>query len=239
MLESNNAQEYTLEKVWNENNSNWHDGTYLQPIIPIISEYLNGQRSNRSLLDFGCGFGRLSNIFDKYGFEVVGIDSSQERIEKATLDYPSVHFEHFLFVNTLPFEDNSFDIIFANSVLQYVNHQDFLKESNRILREGGSVIFIENLKKNPITGLGRFFLKITKHKYQSYPWNHFTFKELSALKDHFNYSRFEIFHIVSPAAYLKVIRKFYPYFHKLDTLLLKRNFFKQYAWLGVFIGQKK
>ncbi len=229
----------SLVKVWNENIFKWHSNTYLQPIIPIISDFLIQRKTKGSLLDFGCGFGRVANVFDKLGFEVTGIDSSQERITKAKLDYPDINFQQYEFTDTLPFDDNSFDVIFSNSVLQYVDHENFLNECDRVLNKDGCVIFIENLKNNPVTRLGRFALKSGKHKYQSYPWNHFTLNELTSLKEKFNYSKLEVFHLISPLAYFKPLRRMYSIFYRIDKFFLKNTSFKQLGWLGVFIGEKK
>lgn len=232
-------KENNLNTIWNSHIESWHGKTYMQSIVPIISDYLLAKKNYNSLLDFGCGYGRQSFIFNKYGYKVTGLDSSLERITKAKLDFPYIDFVCYEFENKLPFEDNSFDVIYSHSVLQYVDHPSFLKECNRVLKKDGSIILIENLKNNPITRLGRIFLKSTNFKFQSYPWNHFTIKEFTNIKEQFHNSSFNVFHLLSPLAYIKLFKKKFSFFSKIDDYLLKVKYLRNFAWLSLFIGQKK
>jgi SAM-dependent methyltransferase len=232
-------KENNLNTIWNDYTESWHGKTYLQPIIPIISDYLFTKKNYNSLLDFGCGYGKQSFIFNKYGYKVTGLDSSLERITKAKLEFPHINFLCYKFEDKLPFKDNSFDIIYSHSVLQYVDHPLFLKECNRILKKDGSIILIENLKNNPITRVGRVFLKLTNFKFQSYPWNHFTIKEFTNTKKQFDNSSFNVFYLLSPLAYIKPFKKKFSFFSKIDDHLLKVKCLRNFAWLSLFIGQKK
>jgi len=229
----------SFEDIWNESINEWFPKTYYAQIAPLISDYLNNLNQHNSILDFGCGFGSNSFIFHNLGLNVTGIDSSTERINKARIDYPQINFTCYKFENKLPFEDNSFDIIYSNSVLQYVSHKSFINECQRVLKENGRVIFIENLRNNPITRTGRLILKVTKSNYQSFPWNHFTLEEIMKVQNQFYNSKLVVFHLFSPLACFKPLKKFYPFLYRIDNYLLKLSFLKRFYWLVLFTGTKE
>ena len=229
----------SFEKIWNICIDKWFPKTYHKQIVKIISNYLKNPKQNSSVLDFGCGFGSNSYVFYKMNLNVTGIDSSEERIKKAKFDYPQINFICYKFENKLPFEDNSFDIIYSNSVLQYVSHIFFIEECQRVLKKNGKVIFIENLKNNPITRVGRFILKFTKRNYQSYPWNHFTFNEIKKIQNEFHNTELEFFHLLSPIACFGPLKPTFPFFNIIDSYLLKLPFIKRLSWLVLFIGTNK
>ena len=57
-------------------------GTYylaFRDLPKIFSEYAKGKKA----LDFGCGTGRSSRFMQKYGFDTIGIDISDEMIRIA------------------------------------------------------------------------------------------------------------------------------------------------------------
>ena len=106
------------------------------------------------LLDFGCGDGRFAIAFAKDGAaKVVGIDASEEMIELAKRRAESEHRENVEFIvadgANLPFEDSSFDIVFANYVI--VHFKDLYEpfaEIFRVLKPGASFIATLNTGEN-------------------------------------------------------------------------------------------
>lgn len=205
---------------------------------PEILEYFQGDH-NGQLLDLGSGRGEMADLFKEKGFQVTGIDADAERIEKSKKLYPEIEFIHFIVDAKLPFEDESFDVIFSRSFFQYVDHDAILQECNRILRKGGKLILLENLKNNPFTRMGRIVLKISGHKYHSYPWNHFTKSEILGVQKDFDNSSVHFYHLLSPLTYVSTLEKLYPILHKIDGKLLKFKPFKRFAWLVLLTGQKK
>ena len=205
---------------------------------PEIFQYLQGDH-NGQLLDLGSGRGEMADLFKEKGFQVTGIDADAERIEKSKKLYPEIEFIHFIVDAKLPFEDESFDVVFSRSFFQYVDHDAILQECNRILRKGGKLILLENLKNNPFTRMGRIVLKISGHNYHSYPWNHFTRSEILGVQKNFDNSSVHFYHLLSPLTYVSTLEKLYPILHKIDGKLLKFKPFKRFAWLVLLTGQKK
>lgn len=85
------------------------------------------------LLDVGCGSKPYKSLFVVEDYVGLDIDSENTRLS-GTADklYDGKDF---------PFEDNSFDSVLCNQVLEHVfNPQDFLSEINRVLKPGGRLL---------------------------------------------------------------------------------------------------
>lgn len=229
-----------LNEIWNVGFGDKGEGVnFLRTIVPHISKYMVANECSGSLLDIGCGGGNLSAILNNIGFEVTAIDTDEKLIDKAKAQYSNIDFSSFTFKETLPYEDNTFDVIFSSSVLQYLERKPILNECKRVLKKDGSLILIENLKNNPITRSGRAYLKFKKHKYHAYPWNHFTLSEIENLTNEFDNSSVKVFHFSSPIVYLNFLQKLFPFLIRIDKNLLRIKFFKRFAWLALFTGKNK
>ncbi|MBI4339974.1 MAG: class I SAM-dependent methyltransferase [Chloroflexi bacterium] len=99
------------------------------------------------LLDCGCGPGTITiGLAEAVApGEVVGIDIGAPQIEVARANAaqkgtPNVRFQVGDILK-LPFEDNSFDVAYANNVIMYFGDSpdQALKEMRRVLRPGGLI----------------------------------------------------------------------------------------------------
>ncbi len=107
-----------------------------------------------TLLDVGCGAGFLTNRMAREGFQVTGIDLSQESLKVAerfdatkTAKYINADACH------LPFADESFDVVTTLDFLEHVpNPADVVKECARVLKPGG-VFFYHTFNRNPLSHL--------------------------------------------------------------------------------------
>ena len=114
--------------------------------INDYKDYLNGG----TCLDLGCGIGQFSKWFMENGYEVISSDISKIALEKVKEFNSNV-------VNVdmrekLPFEDNKFDVVFANLSIHYFSDSDtksLMNEIKRILKKDG--LFIGSV--NGIQGL--------------------------------------------------------------------------------------
>ncbi|MFA5524950.1 MAG: methyltransferase domain-containing protein [Tissierellales bacterium] len=97
----------------------------------------------KKLLDFGPGDGWPSLIVAPYAKEVIGLDSSEKRVEICTKNAERMGIINTSFVSytsekKLPFEDNSFDgIMAASSVEQTPDPKKTIQELYRVLKPGG------------------------------------------------------------------------------------------------------
>lgn len=104
----------------------------------------------RQVLNVGCGIGVGSTyIADKYGCHVVGVDISEKMIEWSRLRARQARVEDKVELRTanvleLPFEAGRFDVVFAESVLIFIEDKArAIGECVRVTKPGGYVGFNE------------------------------------------------------------------------------------------------
>ncbi|WP_114751636.1 class I SAM-dependent methyltransferase [Pleomorphovibrio marinus] len=103
----------------------FHTGKeYTEETLKRISQYHNADLSEASILDFGCGLGRLTIPFSKItSGSVVGIDISPDILEKARLhakELAAENIEYILFDGKMLPEVGQFDFINSYIVLQHI-----------------------------------------------------------------------------------------------------------------------
>ncbi len=86
----------------------------------------------KTVLDIGCGTGRLSRQITKAGGKVIGIDISEKMLEQARKKDSNTEYIHFNSNDAFPFQ-NKFDFIVSNLVLEHIKDLGFFfKEIARI-----------------------------------------------------------------------------------------------------------
>jgi SAM-dependent methyltransferase len=99
-----------------------------------------------SILDVGCGLGILTRRLAQLApnGNVWGIERSIDQLAKTVRDLPNLHFQQ-ADAHLLPFEENSFDVVFCRFLLEHVAHPaQVLKEMRRVLKPGGKLFVQEN-----------------------------------------------------------------------------------------------
>jgi SAM-dependent methyltransferase len=96
-------------------------------------------------LDFGCGVGRVTQALAPRFTSCVGVDISQQMIDKAKSLNRYAHCRYVAnSAEQLPFADASFSFIYSNIVLQHVPRRfstAYLREFVRVLAPGGILVF--------------------------------------------------------------------------------------------------
>jgi SAM-dependent methyltransferase len=142
---------------------------------------LVGSVSGKRVLDVGCGDGVLSVHLAQAGGIVVGLDTDQRvlaaareraRISQAAADFVEGD------ARSLPFDDSSFDVVVAVTVLCFVaDSERAVKEMARVLRPGGRLVLGE---------LGRISLWAVKRRLSgwlgSLIWRNARFRTVSELR---------------------------------------------------------
>ncbi len=95
------------------------------------------------LLEVGCGTGHWSRYFSDKGFDVTGIDSSEEMIKIAGQKHiPNSRFE-IADGRNLPFEDESFDVAAAITVLEFTTEPEkIISEMVRCVKKRKGLLII-------------------------------------------------------------------------------------------------
>ncbi|MGC1305802.1 MAG: methyltransferase domain-containing protein [Phormidesmis sp.] len=120
----------------------WNSETYAKNArfvsdlgMPVV-EWLNPKAGER-ILDLGCGDGALTVKLQKFGCEVIGVDSSPDFIHAAQLlglDARLLDGHH------LPFDDE-FDAVFSNAALHWMKQPDQVIEGVwQALKPGGRFV---------------------------------------------------------------------------------------------------
>lgn len=94
---------------------------------------------NAKVLDIGCGTGSQLASLKEQGFEVSGIEPSENMRKHAQSILPSGTVIDGSVI-ALPYEDNSFDFVYSIEVFRYLSDEDNLggmKEIRRVLKPGG------------------------------------------------------------------------------------------------------
>lgn len=122
--------------------------------VKLLREYEKNEHLN--ILDVGCGDGATELFMQKYfsDWKVNAVDVSEKSIVEAIAkNIPGAEFSVYDGLQ-LPFESNSFDIVFMAGVLHHVNfdlHNSIIKEINRVLKTGGRFYLFEHNPLNPVT----------------------------------------------------------------------------------------
>jgi SAM-dependent methyltransferase len=96
-----------------------------------------------SILDFGCGCGRVVRTWAALDAKVSGSDLSGDAIEWCRDNLPFARFETNGLSPPLAFEDASFDLAYALSVFTHLPEaiqHDWMEELRRVVRPGGFVL---------------------------------------------------------------------------------------------------
>ena len=105
----------------------------IKMVLPVIKRY-----GKCRCLDIGCGFkAQLLRDLEQHIEMGVGIDFKAPLIQsKAIQTFP------LQLQSTLPFKDESFDVVTMLAVLEHLsNHNDILDEIRRVLKPGGAFVF--------------------------------------------------------------------------------------------------
>jgi len=103
-------------------------------IEAFLKDALGRSINGYTMLDVGCGNGQISEYFMSKN-SVYGVDVEDKR-DSVESDYQFSLIQD----ETLPFEDNTFDIIISHHVIEHVKDQaKHLSEISRVLKNDGCV----------------------------------------------------------------------------------------------------
>ncbi|MDI6905013.1 MAG: class I SAM-dependent methyltransferase [Candidatus Bathyarchaeia archaeon] len=113
------------------------------------------KRNVRRVLDLGCGAGRHIVYLAREGFDVYGIDISEEGIKKAKQRLAEMNLHANLKVGSmftiLPYHDNFFDAVISIKTIHHGKIRQIrkaIKEIERVLKPGGLIFIIVPKKRS-------------------------------------------------------------------------------------------
>ena len=139
---------------------------FLDGEIEFLEQYLEG---GKSILEVGCGYGRLLNVLKRKADRVVGIDFSLSLLEKAKKKLGNNNAAKLLLMpaEKMRFDSDSFDyVVCLDATFGNMPGLELsvLKEMKRVCKSGGQVIVsvfshnakrvqFENYKRVGLTGI--------------------------------------------------------------------------------------
>jgi SAM-dependent methyltransferase len=96
-----------------------------------------------SVLDLGCGIGQYTDYWMSQGFTVTSADLSSRALAEIKERNPNANVVELDMSQPLPFEDHSFDVVFASLSIHYFDDRTTLAlvgELERILKPNGYLI---------------------------------------------------------------------------------------------------
>jgi len=150
------VSEYYEEQRYARHYSRAYQEWWTQRMLSLLHpENLKG-----TILDNGCGTGIHAAILSAEGGCVVGLDISSGMLDKARSRMNRLILGN---AQELPFRDQSFDLVFARSLLHHLPHAEKgVSEINRVLKSNGEVVFSDT-NCSFLSNLPRKLAKKGKH----------------------------------------------------------------------------
>jgi ubiquinone/menaquinone biosynthesis C-methylase UbiE len=129
-----------------------------------ISKVLGNVRG-KTFLDIGAGAGEASVYFALKGADVTATDLSAQMLKvvgNLAKFYNTSLQTVVANAEKLPFDDNTFDIVYAGNILHHVNLPKALAEIQRVLKPGGVFVSWDALQHNPIINIYRYIAVNTR-----------------------------------------------------------------------------
>jgi SAM-dependent methyltransferase len=155
-------------------------------------------------LELGCGSGVFLERAAASTARIVAMDLSTEMLAQARgkLARGSSRRPSFLCADgeRLPFQDESFDVVFGSSILHHLNLPAALRNIHRVLRRGGRLVFAEPNLLNP-------HIALTFHVLPR-RWSGLS-------QDERAFSRFRIHRLAIDAGFVEVSSEPYDFLHPI------------------------
>jgi SAM-dependent methyltransferase len=148
------------------------DLRYPNDVLVRLAARMLDSRRERKLLDFGCGTGANLAHFASQGFEVVGVDVSEEALARTRSRVeaisPTPELRPVEPGEPLPFEDRRFDAAYAWQVLYYSDPEGWrasVAEIERVCKPGALILVATaapgDMAQTESTPLGEFTYRLS------------------------------------------------------------------------------
>lgn len=118
-----------------------HSHAYLHPIVAGVLSDLAIDPNNRRVFELGCGNGSYANQVANMGFDVVGVDTSEQGILHAKRNFPNLKLELGSAYDDLAGRYGRFPVALSLEVVEHVYFpRKFCSTIFNLLEEGGVAI---------------------------------------------------------------------------------------------------
>jgi ubiquinone/menaquinone biosynthesis C-methylase UbiE len=123
-----------------------------QPSYDRFRDLIVARAEGQVVLEYGCGPGTYAFQLARRAVRVVGIDISEVAIgiarERAAACRADNTEFHAMDAENLTFRDSTFDLVCGRSILHHLNLEKSFQAIARVLKPGGSALFLEPLGHN-------------------------------------------------------------------------------------------
>jgi len=156
-----------MNSVWKELHSNYQEQDWIEKPSLFAETAIHYFPKSGRILELGAGHGQDSIFFAKQGYDVVSTDIETSSLELNLSKQPQEYRERISAIRidlkeALPYERNSFDIVYAHLSLHYFDEEttfEIINEIERILKPGGIFAFLTNSINDPEYSTGIFLEK--------------------------------------------------------------------------------
>lgn len=195
------------------------------------------------ILEYGCGDCSYVARLAEWGGRVTAIDISDEAVETARVIAAEKGIDaRFAVMNAeeLTFPDESFDLVIGRAILHHLDLEKAYASIARVLRPGGTAIFLEPMAHNPLIELYRRFTP----QLRTVDEHPLVTRDFDRARRHFGELQLEYFTLLSMGAlvFSKAPKLFQPALKALDAA--DAGLFKllpgagRFAWTAKMVMRK-
>lgn len=172
---------------------------YFQPPIKFYESLFDKIPPRSKVLEIGAGVGENTQFLLERGFEVYATDISPKSVKflKDRFSNQSLFTAEVADMESLPFSDNSFDLVCSAGSLSYGDNHIVMNQIYRVLNKGGAFIAIDSLNENPIYKFNRYLHFLKGNRSKSTLKRMPTIKLIESYIQKFGYAEVEYFGSIS------------------------------------------
>lgn len=136
-----------MDDVRNTSDYPYHGGSrncshaYLIPTVRKLLDSLHWPLGSRPVFDLGCGNGAVAAYLAAQGYEVTGVDPSEQGIKCANSDYPHLSLERGSAYDDLANKYGKFPVVISLEVVEHVySPREFAATVYALLEPNGTAI---------------------------------------------------------------------------------------------------
>lgn len=142
--------------------------SYKKTLLDSVGDILRKQKKSSSVLELGCGSGRMAYVFNELGFKnYVGVDLSNQELEIARKNFKKYDFFKEDILKYLDKTTQKYDIIMMYHVFEHLTRNEgfkVLKEIKRVLNSGGIFINVMPNASAYFNSSSMFYTDITHER---------------------------------------------------------------------------
>lgn len=128
--------------LYRDSNPRYHHAYLMNPLLQMLSQIRPEASTKPRILDLGCGNGSLSHVIAQYGYDLVGIDTSEQGIAISRENFPECKFiQADIYDPPDAALIQAFDIVIAVEVIEHLLYpRELVKYAQKCLKPTGHLI---------------------------------------------------------------------------------------------------